>query len=87
MERRTMDFSIVILNEKVESYPNIQWQEWKDHVRKQMMSEGDNWSMAILSGADIWDCLEKNKIDRLHLVQWKRTFDTIYQVSLPMRND
>ena len=24
---RTMDFSIVILNEKVESYPNIQWQE------------------------------------------------------------
>ncbi|QNI92041.1 hypothetical protein SynBOUM118_01682 [Synechococcus sp. BOUM118] len=48
-----------------------------------MKSEGDHWSMATLSGADIWDCLDSNKIDRLHLVQWKRSCDDLHSVSLP----
>jgi hypothetical protein len=48
-----------------------------------MKSEGDRWSMAALSGSDIWDCLDRNKIDPLHLVQWKPADDVIYRVSLP----
>ena len=45
------------------------------YEQKKMKSEGDHWSMATLTGADIWDCLDSNKIDRLHLVQWKRSCD------------
>ena len=80
-----MNFSIVILNEFVACYSQMQWVEWKDHVRKQMMSEGDHWSMTTLSGSTIWDCLDRHKIDRAHLVQWKPVSDTIYQVSLPRK--
>ena len=80
-----MEFTVVILSEQVGSYPKINWTEWKDRNRKQMKSQGDVWSMATLSGATIWDCLDNNKIDRLHLVQWKPVEDTMYQVSLPCR--
>ncbi len=80
-----MDFTVVILNDSVSSYPDLAWVEWKDHVRKQMMSEGDHWSMATLTGGDIWDCLDRYQIDRLHVVQWKPVGDTMYQVSLPKR--
>lgn len=80
-----MEFTVVILSEQVGSYPNINWTDWKDQNRKQMKSQGDVWSMATLSGATIWDCLDNNKIDRLHLVQWKPVEDTMYQVSLPRR--
>ena len=72
---------MVILSEQVGSYPKINWTEWKDRNRKHMKSQGDVWSMATLSGATIWDCLDNNKIDRLHLVQWKPVDDTMYQVS------
>ena len=78
-----MDFSIVILREYINNYPKITWTDWKDENRKKMKSEGDHWSMATLSGADIWDCLDSNKIDRLHLVQWKRSCDDLHSVSLP----
>ena len=81
----SVEFTVVILSEQVGSYPNINWTEWKDRNRKQMKSQGDVWSMATLSGATIWDCLDNNKIDRLHLVQWKPADDTMYQVSLPRR--
>ena len=54
--------------------------------RKQMKSQGDVWSMATLSGATIWDCLDNNKIDRLHLVQWKPVDDTMYhEPAAPLR--
>ena len=82
---RSVEFTVVILSEQVGSYPKINWTEWKDRNRKQMKSQGDVWSMATLSGATIWDCLDNNKIDRLHLVQWKPADDTMYQVSLPSR--
>ena len=82
---RSVEFTVVILSEQVGSYPKINWTEWKDRNRKQMKSQGDVWSMATLSGATIWDCLDNNKIDRLHLVQWKPADDTMYQVSLPRR--
>ena len=78
-----MQFSIVILNEYTSTYPQFQWIEWKDANRKQMESEGDNWSMTTLSGDSILECLENNNIDQLHLVQWKPINDTIYRVSLP----
>jgi len=84
---RSVEFTVVILSEQVGSYPKINWTEWKDRNRKQMKSQGDVWSMATLSGSSIWDCLDNNKIDRLHLVQWKPVDDTMYQVSLPRRRD
>ena len=82
---RSVEFTVVILSEQVGSYPKINWTEWKDRNRKQMKSQGDVWSMATLSGTTIWDCLDNNNIDRLHLVQWKPAGDTMYQVSLPSR--
>ena len=82
---RSVEFTVVILSEQVGSYPKINWTEWKDRNRKQMKSQGDVWSMATLSGATIWDCLDNNKLDRVHLVQWKPADDTMYQVSLPRR--
>ena len=81
----SVEFTVVILSEQVGTYPKINWTEWKDRNRKQMKSQGDVWSMATLSGTTIWDCLDKNNIDRLHLVQWKSADDTMYQVSLPSR--
>ena len=78
-----MDFDIVILDEFTKSYPEINWENWKDYVREQMISQGDHWSKASLSGNDIWDCLDKHQINALHLVQWKPIKDTLYQVSLP----
>ena len=78
-----MDFDVVILDEFTKSYPAINWENWKDYVREQMISQGDHWSKASLSGNDIWDCLDKHQINPLHLVQWKPTKDTLYQVSLP----
>lgn len=78
-----MDFHIVILDEYVASYPKFNWEDWKDHVREQMISQGDHWSEAALPGNDIWDCLDKNKINPIHLVQWKPVKDTLYKVSLP----
>lgn len=50
-----------------------------------MKSQGDHWSLATLSGDNIWDCLHRHGIERLHLVQWKPVDDTIYQVSLPAK--
>ena len=82
---RSVEFTLLSLSEQVGSYPKINWTEGKDRNRKQMKSQGDVWSMATLSGATIWDCLDNNKIDRLHLVQWKPAEDTMYQVSLPRR--
>ena len=82
---QSMNFTVVILNEHVSAYVGITWSEWKDSNRKQMRSEGDNWSKATLEGNDIWDCLDRNKINRLHLVQWKPEADTLYKVSLPDR--
>ena len=81
----SVEFTVVILSEQVGSYPKINWTEWKDRNRKQMRSQGDMWSMATLSGSTIWNCLDNNKIDRLHVVQWKPVDDTMYQVSLPRR--
>ena len=78
-----MEFSIVILSRFVASYPDVTWSDWKDENRKKMKSEGDNWSAATLRGTDIWDCLDSNKIDRLHLVQWKQSGDDLHCVSLP----
>ena len=80
-----MQFSIVILNEYTSSYPQFQWVDWKDINRKQMKSEGDNWSMTTLSGDSILECLKNNNIDQHHLVQWKSIKDTIYRVSLPKK--
>ena len=81
----SVEFTVVILSEQVGTYPKINWTEWKDRNRKQMKSQGDMWSMATLLGTTIWDCLENNNIDRLHLVQWKPADDMMYQVSLPSR--
>ena len=78
-----MDFDIVILDEFTKSYPEINWENWKDYVREQMISQGDHWSKASLSGNDIWDCLDKHQINPLHLVQWRPIEGTLYQVSLP----
>ena len=78
-----MDFTVVILSEYVTTYQGIDWTDWKDSNRKQMKSEGDNWSQSTLSGKDIWDCLDTNKIDRCHLVQWKPIGDALRRVSLP----
>ena len=80
-----MDFTVVILNRHVSDYPAMDWSDWKDQNRKQMKSEGDNWSKTVLAGNDIWDCLEKNKVNRLHVVQWKPVDDVLYKVSLPNR--
>ena len=89
MERnslQSLDFTVVILNDCVSAYPQLEWIEWKDQVRKQMISQGDHWSMTTLSGQDIWDCLERNNIDRAHVVQWKPVEDTMYRVSIPIRD-
>ena len=80
-----MDFTVVILDECVSSYPDIDWIDWKDHLSGQMTSQGDNWSMTTLTGSSIWDCLDVNNIDRLHVVQWKPAGDTMHRVSLPDR--
>ena len=80
-----MKFTVVILNKHLASYPQMPWTEWKDHVRKQMISQGDHWSMTTLPGNDIWDCLDRHNIDRLHVVQWKPEEDTMYRVSMPSR--
>ena len=82
----SLDFTVVILNDCVSAYPQLEWIEWKDQVRKQMISQGDHWSMTTLSGQDIWDCLERNNIDRAHVVQWKPVEDTMYRVSMPIRD-
>ena len=78
-----MDFHIVVLDEYLSQYPKIEWVDWKDHLSKKMMSQGDHWSKATLKGLNIWDCLEKNNINSSPLVAWKPTKDTLYQVSLP----
>jgi len=78
-----VEFTIVILNECVASYPQIQWSEWKDRNRMMMKSQGDHWSKTTLNGDDIHDCLKTHRIDRSHLVQWKPSSDTLYRVSLP----
>ena len=83
---RIMDFTIVILDEYVSCYPDIDWIDWKDHLSGQMASQGDNWSMTTLSGSDVWECLDGNKIERLHVVQWKPAEDTMYRVSFPDRS-
>ena len=82
----SLDFTVVILNDCVSAYPQLEWIEWKDQVRKQMISQGDHWSMTTLTGQDIWDCLERNNIDRAHVVQWKPVEDTMYRVSMPIRD-
>ena len=78
-----MEFSSVILSKHIYNYSKIEWTDLKVRNRKKMKSEGDHWSMATLSGADVWDCLDSNKIDRLQLVQWKRSCDDLHSVSLP----
>ena len=78
-----MEFHIVILDQYLSSYPDINWKSWKDYVREQMISQGDHWSLATLPGSNIWDCLDKHKINSIHLVQWKPAEDTLYKVSLP----
>jgi len=78
-----MDYTVVILSEFVSCYPEQNWSDWKDTNRKRMRSEGDRWSQTILAGEDINDCLQSNKIDSNHLVQWKEAEDTLYKVSLP----
>ena len=83
---QSLDFTVVILNDCVSAYPQLEWIEWKDQVRKQMISQGDHWSMTTLSGQDIWECLERNNIDRAHVVQWKPVEDTMYRVSMPIRD-
>jgi hypothetical protein len=78
-----MDFTVVILSEYGSTYQGIDWTDWKDRNRKQIKSEGDNWSQSTLTGKDIWDCLDTNKIDRRHLVQWKPIGHELHRVSLP----
>jgi len=78
-----MDYTVVILSKFVSCYPTLNWRDWKDTNRKRMRSEGDHWSQATLTGADINDCLQSNKIDINHLVQWREVEDTLYKVSLP----
>ena len=79
----SMDFHIVILNEYLPLYPNIDWIAWKDQLSEKMSSQGDNWLKATLTGKNIWHCLESNKINTLHLVAWKPVDETLYKVSLP----
>ena len=83
---KSMNFTIVILDEHVSAYPKMEWADWKDENRKQMISQGDHWSKTTLAGADIWDCLETNQIDPQHVVQWKPESDKLHQVSLPLHN-
>jgi len=78
-----MDYTVVILSKFVSCYPSLNWTDWKDANRKRMRSEGDHWSQATLTGADIIDCLQSNKIDCNHLVQWKEAEESLYKVSLP----
>ena len=78
-----MEFTIVILDEHILSYSQLKWTDWKDDNRKQMISQGDNWSKTTLIGNDIWACLESNQIDPLHLVQWKPASEKLHRVSLP----
>ena len=59
--RMAMDFHIVVLDEHLSQYPKIDWIDWKDHLSKKMMSQGDHWSRATLQGVNILDCLKKNK--------------------------
>ena len=35
-----MNFTIVILDEHVTAYPQLEWSDWKDENRKQMISQG-----------------------------------------------
>ena len=83
--KEAMEFSVVILNQFVETYPTIEWIDWKDDNSKQMKSEGDHWAKATLSGTDIWNCLDTHQIDPNHLVQWRPLNDTLHKVSLPSR--
>ena len=78
-----MNFTIVILDQHISSYSQLTWTDWKDDNRKQMISQGDHWSKTTVTGDDIWDCLERNKIDPRHLVQWKPASDKLHRVSLP----
>ena len=78
-----MEFTIVILDEHILSYSQLKWTDWKDDNRKQMISQGDNWSKTTLIGNDICECLESNQIDPLHLVQWKPASEKLHRVSLP----
>ena len=78
-----MNFHIVILSDCTSNYPQIHWTKWKDYVREQMISQGDHWSTATLSGSDIWNCLDRHKINPVDLVQWKPVEETLYKVSLP----
>jgi|TARA_A100001015_G_scaffold312529_1_gene417859 hypothetical protein len=78
-----VEFTIVILDEHIPSYSQLKWTDWKDDNRKQMISQGDNWSKTTLIGNDIWECLESNQIDPLHLVQWKPASEKLHRVSLP----
>ena len=47
-----MDFTVVILSEYVSTYQGIEWSDWKDRNRKQMKSEGDDWSQSTLGGEE-----------------------------------
>jgi len=82
-----LDFTVVILNEHTSAYPTIKWTDWKDDNRKRMISQGDHWSQATLTGTDIWNCLEINNIDPVHLVQWKPASDRLHRVSLPLDHE
>ena len=81
-----MNFTIVILDEHVTAYPQLEWSDWKDENRKQMISQGDHWSKSTVAGNDIWDCLKRNKIDPNHVVQWKPESEQLHKVSLPQIN-
>ena len=81
-----MNFTIVILDEHVTAYPQLEWSDWKDENRKQMISQGDQWSKSTVAGNDIWDCLKRNKIDPNHVVQWKPESEQLHKVSLPQIN-
>lgn len=78
-----MEFNIVILDDHISAYSQLEWTDWKDDNRKQMISQGDNWSKTTVSGQDIWDSLEGNNIDPRHLVQWKPASEQLHRVSLP----
>ena len=69
-----MDFHIVVLNDHVSSYPKIDWIEWKDNLSNKMRSQGDHWSKSTLSGENIWDCLDKNKINNT-LTDYQKIFN------------
>ena len=84
MSGKSMNFTIVILDEYVTAYPQVEWSDWKDENRKQMISQGDHWSKGTLAGDDIWDCLKRNKINPDHVVQWKPESEKLHRVSLPL---